>query len=111
MKRVLVVVALGGLAALGVFVIGPNWACCHMGGGASCHMGAASPSDTPGAGAAVVNTKCPIMGNSINPAKVSASLLRDYKDQKVGFCCGMCPGQWDKLTDAQKDAKLKATST
>ena len=111
MKQLLVILAFGTLTALGAFAIGSNWACCHMSGGASCHMGAASASDTPGVGVAVVNTKCPIMGNTINPAKVPASLTRDYKDQKVGFCCGMCPGQWDKMTDAQKDAKLKATST
>ncbi len=62
------------------------------------------------AGAPVVlaNTKCPIMGTPIDPAKVTESLTRDYKGQKVAFCCAMCPPQWDKLTDAQKDAKLLA---
>ncbi len=29
-----------------------------------------------------------------------------YKDQTVGFCCGMCPNSWAKLSDAEKDAKL-----
>lgn len=53
------------------------------------------------------NAKCPIMGSPIDPAKVTASLTRVYKGKKIAFCCGGCPGQWDKLTDAQKDAKLQ----
>ena len=52
------------------------------------------------------NVKCPIMGSPINPDKVAKNLIRDYKDQKVAFCCGGCPATWDKLTDAEKDAKL-----
>ena len=52
------------------------------------------------------NISCPIMGSPINPDKVAENLIRDYKGQKVAFCCGGCPGQWDKLTDAEKDAKL-----
>ena len=73
------------------------------------HQHGAAATPTVGAAPAVfVNTKCPIMGGAIDPAKVPESLTRVYKDQKVAFCCGMCPGQWDKLTDAQKDAKLLA---
>jgi len=56
----------------------------------------------------VVNTKCPILGTAINPATVPPGLTRLYKGQKVGFCCGGCPESWDKLSDEQKDAKLKA---
>lgn len=52
------------------------------------------------------NVSCPIMGSPINPDMVAETLIRDYKSQKVAFCCGGCPGQWDKLTDAEKDAKL-----
>ena len=65
-----------------------------------CHAGAA-----PQAG--FINTHCPIMGSPIDPAKVPTSLTRDYKGQKVAFCCGGCPGQWDKLTDEEKAAKLR----
>jgi hypothetical protein len=57
---------------------------------------------------ACVNGACPITGNPIDPAKVPVSLTRDFKGQKVGFCCGGCPGPWDKLTDEQKTAKLAA---
>lgn len=56
---------------------------------------------------AFTNTVCPIMGSKINAAKVPDSLVREYKGQKVAFCCGGCPDQWDKLTDAERDAKLK----
>jgi hypothetical protein len=52
------------------------------------------------------NVKCPIMGAPINPEKVAKTLIRDYKGQKIAFCCGGCPATWDKLTDAQKEAKL-----
>ncbi len=52
------------------------------------------------------NVSCPIMGLSINPDKVGKDLIRDYKGQKIAFCCGGCPASWDKLSDAEKDAKL-----
>jgi hypothetical protein len=80
----------------------------------NCHKGMMGHSDAPAATAAdgkpltFVNTRCPIMGNPIDPAKVPASLVRDYKGEKVAFCCGGCPGMWDMLPASQKDAKLKA---
>jgi hypothetical protein len=52
------------------------------------------------------NNLCPIMGSPINPAKVTKNLIRDYKGQKVAFCCAGCPATWDKLTDAEKNIKL-----
>ena len=55
---------------------------------------------------AVVNAVCPIMGNKIDPGKVPANLVREYKDKKVGFCCPMCLSKWDKLTDEKKDELL-----
>ena len=54
------------------------------------------------------NTKCPIMGHPINPKNVPDNLIREYKGQKVGFCCAGCPERWDALSEAQKEAKLKA---
>jgi len=56
----------------------------------------------------VVNAKCPIMGSKINPSKVPAKLLRTFNGRTVGFCCAGCPAAWDKLTVAQKQAKLQA---
>ncbi len=52
------------------------------------------------------NIRCPIMGSPINPEKVTKDLIREYKGQKVAFCCAGCPAAWDKLTDARKNAKL-----
>ena len=52
------------------------------------------------------NVSCPIMGLPIDTEKVGKSLIRDHKGEKIAFCCGGCPVQWDKLTDAEKDAKL-----
>jgi len=60
----------------------------------------------PAGKAGFINTKCPIMGGSINPAKVPERLIREYKGRKVAFCCGGCPSKWDKLSDAEKDARL-----
>jgi hypothetical protein len=71
-----------------------------MGGG-----GAAAPADAA-ATIAVANAKCPILGGAVNSAKWPVVLTRDYKGQKVGFCCGGCPETWDKLSDADKDKKL-----
>ncbi len=58
-----------------------------------------------------VNSRCPIMGSPIDRDKVDASLTRDYNGQKIAFCCGGCPSAWDKLTDAQKQAKLSGAKS
>jgi hypothetical protein len=60
------------------------------------------------ADAPVCNMRCPIMGTKIDPTKVPENLTREYKNKKVGFCCAGCLEAWDKLTDEEKDAKLKA---
>ena len=57
-----------------------------------------------------VNTRCPMMNAPIKPEKVTEALTREYNGQKVAFCCSMCTGAWDKLSDAEKDAKLKAVT-
>ena len=62
---------------------------------------AASP-----AKAGFVNATCPIMGSKIDPKTVTASLVRTYEGRQVAFCCNGCPAAWDKLTPAQKRAKL-----
>jgi hypothetical protein len=48
------------------------------------------------------NAKCPISGEAVDPKAPT----RTYKGMKVGFCCGACPPVWDKLSDAEKQAKL-----
>jgi hypothetical protein len=52
------------------------------------------------------NARCPIMNLPIDPDKVTSNLIRNYKGERVAFCCGMCPVQWDALTDAEKDTRL-----
>jgi len=60
--------------------------------------------------AGVINSKCPIMGNPIDPADVPGELTRQWKGVKVGFCCPACLGAWDKLSDDEKLAKLTAAA-
>lgn len=52
----------------------------------------------------VVNAKCPVEGGSVN----KDIEMRIYDGKIVGFCCAACPAQWDKLSDADKKAKLDA---
>ena len=58
----------------------------------------------------VVNTRCPIMGTKLDPAKVPAELTRQFEGKLVGFCCGGCPAAWDDLSDQEKKAKLAEAS-
>lgn len=76
-------------------------------GAAGCNKDGQKAGDDKAAAQAVNNT-CPIMGTAINPAKVPADQTRPFKGQTVGFCCMNCPPVWDKLSDAQKQAKLDA---
>ena len=93
-------------------MMGPDCKMGQMGGSSHCspkgNDQAQSTPTKPVAGDAVeksnatfVNARCPIMGG-----KPTAALTRDYNGQKVGFCCDGCPSKWDKLTAAEKDAKL-----
>ena len=59
---------------------------------------------------AFANVTCPMMGSTIDPKKVTPELVRLHKGKKVAFCCGGCPVAWDKLSDAQKDAKLQESA-
>lgn len=55
-----------------------------------------------------INSRCPILRMPIDAASVPANLTRDYRGQKVAFCCEGCPAAWDKLPDAEKTTKLRA---
>jgi hypothetical protein len=52
------------------------------------------------------NFRCPIMGSPIKKDMVKESLIRLYNGRKVAFCCASCPAEWDKLSDADKQAKV-----
>jgi hypothetical protein len=49
-----------------------------------------------------INNVCPMTGEPLDPAVTVA-----YKGQPVGFCCSECVEDWRKLTDDQRDARLK----
>ena len=59
--------------------------------------------------AVFANTTCPIMDSPIKPEKVTANLVREYKGEKVAFCCAGCPDKWDALSDEEKAKKLEAS--
>jgi hypothetical protein len=52
------------------------------------------------------NLRCPIMGSPIKKDMVKENLIRVYNGRKVAFCCASCPSEWDKLSDADKQAKV-----
>ena len=52
--------------------------------------------------AGIVNKKCPIMDDDVDPEITVA-----YKGKKVAFCCEECIPKWSALSDAEKAVKLK----
>jgi len=59
---------------------------------------------------AYVNTRCPIMGSTIQAEKVTPKLIRSHEGRNVAFCCAGCIGPWEKLSNPAKAAKLAAAS-
>ena len=59
---------------------------------------------------AYVNTRCPMMGSTIKPDKVTPKVVRSYGGKNVAFCCPGCIGPWEKLSNSAKAAKLAAAS-
>lgn len=55
-----------------------------------------------------VNSRCPIMGDIIDPTKIESSLTRIFAGKKIAFCCADCLPKWDKLPEAHKLAKSRA---
>jgi len=68
----------------------------------SADKSAASNKPAP-ASMSVVNSKCPVSGQPVDPAAQAVS----YKGKNVGFCCDGCQSKWSKMTDAEKDAFVK----
>ena len=66
-------------------------------------------SATSTAAATYANANCPMMGSKIDATAVTSNLVREFEGQKVAFCCGGCPGKWDKLPDDEKTQKLAAS--
>ncbi len=74
--------------------------------GLGCEAKVADPLDDQKPEAALLNARCPMMGSPIKADSVPETLTRAYEGGTVGFCCGKCPAEWDKLSDADKAAKL-----
>jgi hypothetical protein len=55
----------------------------------------------------VDNAYCPISGGPLDSNAILESRTREYKGQKIGFCCDNCPKKWDKMTEQEKDKNLK----
>lgn len=55
---------------------------------------------------AVVNSVCPIGEDPIDSKAVEASLTRNWRGKKVGFCCEGCLPVWDEMSDADKEKAL-----
>lgn len=53
---------------------------------------------------ATINTKCVISGEALK----ADSPTVDYMGKKIGFCCDHCVENWNKMSDAEKQAKLGA---
>jgi hypothetical protein len=118
-----IIVGLVMMAALGVWAAGANFGCspssssdqgtckyCLTPPAAGTPSGPTAAGETPNHNH-VVNNRSPITGAQINPNDVPDVLVRCYKGMKVGFCCGGLPETWDKLSDAEKDAKLAEVMT
>lgn len=106
-KRTLMAVGMIGMAIVGLVFLGGAIGC-SKGSGDSGTQAVTTTSASTSQSSPFVNARCPIMGSAIDPAHVPDSLTREYKGQKVAFCCAMCPPAWDKLSDADKDKKLEA---
>ena len=68
------------------------------------------PPPPPPPTSGLLNVACPIMGGAIDPTKLTPELTRKHKGGVVAFCCGGCPDQWDKLSEAEKARKLTAVA-
>jgi hypothetical protein len=62
------------------------------------------PVGKPAAGQSA-NLVCPMSGKVVAVGN-DAPPTRTFEGKVVGFCCAKCPAEWDKLSDADKKAKL-----
>lgn len=53
-----------------------------------------------------INSICPVQGDEFDNTNVDPSHMREWKGQKIGFCCSSSYKKFDKMTDAQKDEVL-----
>ncbi|HYF15581.1 MAG TPA: hypothetical protein VD971_10975 [Phycisphaerales bacterium] len=51
-----------------------------------------------------LNSKCPIVPED----KVDGTVWTPYKDGRVVFCCKGCIHDWNRLSDEEKEERLRA---
>ena len=54
----------------------------------------------------IVNSRCPITGMLIDPAKMANRLTRHWRGQIIGFASAASVTIWDGLSDEQKADRL-----
>lgn len=67
-------------------------------------LGACASSSKDARAAKPINARCPIQNHQID----SNSPVVTYKGHTIGLCCEDCIEPWNKLSAAEKDAKLAA---
>jgi hypothetical protein len=55
----------------------------------------------------LVNARCPVSGEPVDPASLSPERTRLHEGKRVGFCCPACPARWDEMSDEQKREALE----
>ena len=89
-----------GIVATGALALSAGLAGCNGNG----YNGAEAGLDEPRGSVlpvALMNTKCPISDKDVDPEKTT-----EWNGKTVGFCCPMCEGKWDALSDEEKAQKL-----
>ena len=51
----------------------------------------------------VLNTKCPMMGEAVDPE----GPMSDWHGNKVAYCCDGCQAKFEALSDEDQTTKLK----
>lgn len=54
----------------------------------------------------IINTRCPITGNDIDPGELTSNCVRTHEGQLIGFCCPDCVLEWDELSQDEKNDRL-----
>ena len=67
------------------------------------HDGVTSQPTSQPTTTAAINRMCPSMDERVDP---DAATVR-YKGHTIGFCCGDCVPEWNDLSAAKKDERLK----
>lgn len=62
------------------------------------------PQTPPTQSAAFLNDRCPMMPD----AGVDGVTTAEFRGQQIGFCCSDCLGEWQRMSDDDRAARLRA---